>query len=129
MHICFVINLENEILNSVTSTKPADDFFIFNLVIPKTLPYFVGHFPQFPILPAVGIIDISSFLIKKFILLNLDLPLKYIESAKFKTTILPDQAVRIEIKKIEDNNYSVLWYPKDDAGALPQLLVQITFGF
>lgn len=129
MHIYFVINLENEILTSITLAKPADDMFVFHLLIPKTLPYFVGHFPQFPILPAVGIIDISSFLIKKFILLNLELPLKYIESAKFKTTILPDQAVRIEIKQSENNFYSVLWYPESAAGDIPQILVQISFGF
>ncbi len=70
-------------------------------------PYFVGHFPDYPVMPGVLIIEamaqIGAFLLTKKVHLD---PTKYtvffagIDEAKFRRPVLPGDQIVFEIKGI-----------------------------
>lgn len=80
----FVLNAENEI--SIKWTAPLE------------LPYFEGHFPGNPVLPAVALLDLSLFVVKL-----IDCKLKgmflTIKSAKFSEIIRPLDTLSLRVKR------------------------------
>ncbi len=81
--------------------------------IPRSLPYFEGHFPQNPVLPAVAIIDASLH----FLCLHLKNPdgknqqpqIKELISSKFMVPITPDTLVHIVLKESRENIHLIEW--------------------
>jgi len=72
------------------------------------LPYFNGHFPQSPILPAIAIIDASTYLLQQ-ILNSPNLRVKKVIAAKFLSPIQPNQTVHIELQKQSENEWQIDW--------------------
>ncbi|MBI3556412.1 MAG: beta-hydroxyacyl-ACP dehydratase [Deltaproteobacteria bacterium] len=67
--------------------------------VPAELPYFNGHFPQNPVLPAVAIIDATAELIGQA--LGASTPvLSGVKSAKFMSPITPGLLLNITIHEI-----------------------------
>jgi len=64
--------------------------------ISPQLPYFEGHFPGFPILPAFATLDVTLEAVR---LLDPNAALKKLHSAKFRKPIAPSQTVLILLQK------------------------------
>ena len=75
--------------------------------LPRSLPYFDGHFPDNPIFPAVGIVDASVFALTR--ILDRAVTLESIQSAKFTQVIGPDQPVEISFEETGEAAWSVNW--------------------
>lgn len=82
----------------------------FKLVwaIPKDLPYFQGHFPGQPILPAIAIIDASTEAVKRHLKLD-SIYLSEVKSAKFLNPVLPELKVSIACSKMQNGDWSIDW--------------------
>lgn len=82
--------------------------------VPASSGYFDGHFPNFPILPAVAQIAISLDLAKQCFNTS-STPLK-VKKFKFSNMIFPEKEVRLTIKLSEDRqNLSVKMENPDDS--------------
>lgn len=76
--------------------------------VPENLPYFDGHFPNHPVLPAAAILDFSLEIIKE-IAKNPTLEMKNIKSGKFYEVIAPHRHVQIQIEKRSLKDWEILW--------------------
>lgn len=91
--------------------------------IPADMPYLDGHFPGTPILPAIGILDASTYYLQRV----LDLPelkIKSVSVAKFLSPIVPGQVVRIELVNKGENDWQVEWKENSASSLLATLRVQ-----
>lgn len=107
-----MINLEVELSDSYHFEKINDESYLVNFKVPKNLSYFKGHFPQFPVMPAVAQIDITHYFIKKLILKS-DIALKKIDYIKIKAAVQPEQQVSLNIVKLNDSTFRTNWITTD----------------
>lgn len=92
-------------------------------------PYFVGHFPQMPILPAVAMIDISQYFVQEMEQAkNL---LSNISSFRIKNPVAPNDKVLLKIQKeIKDQagipaaTFNVTWVSCEGDKALADISLQ-----
>ncbi len=77
--------------------------------IPNSLPYFEGHFPNNPILPAVAIVELSCQFIEHVSKIKVEL--NSISNAKFLDILVPGDLVEISaaIKTSVENEYYICW--------------------
>lgn len=110
-----MIPLNKEILNSFECLKSDQkDFAQFRFEVPQNLSYFIGHFPDNPVLPAVAIMDISHFFINQaFHEQNPLNSYKEVPQLKIKTSVLPNQICIIEVLKKDESRYEVFWKSSD----------------
>jgi 3-hydroxymyristoyl/3-hydroxydecanoyl-(acyl carrier protein) dehydratase len=92
--------------------------------VPGDLPYFNGHFPGAPILPAIAIIDASLVLLQKH---TPTLNLSSVDAAKFLCPITPGQSVRIEWTAAGEHLWDVEWKKAFDGEVLAELRLRTTF--
>ncbi|MBC7741752.1 MAG: hypothetical protein H7061_06130 [Bdellovibrionaceae bacterium] len=97
--------LDSESAESAQSGKALK----LTMTLPKSLSYFAGHFPQFPVLPAVGLIDISLFFTKKSFPQFNQSYLKKIKYLKIKAPLGPDQKINIQISQENESAFSAIW--------------------
>jgi len=93
--------------------------------IPEDLPYFSGHFPNNPILPAVAILDFTLVGISK--ILGREAVLKKIKNAKFTDVVRPEHDLVIEFQCIADSDqkkWKVSWTRESTPVATIQLELQ-----
>lgn len=90
------------------------------------LPYFNGHFPQNPILPAIAIVDASTYLLQRA-LNQPQLKVKTISVAKFLSPIVPGQTVHISWQKHGEQEWQIEWKENSASGSrlLATLRVQL----
>lgn len=103
-----MLQLEKELENqfSLLSQQPTEQ--VFELNLPGQLTYFQGHFPGFPVLPAVAFIDISAFLIQK-ITDRTPESFKKITHIKLKKPLAPSTKVQVQIFHKSENQIEVIW--------------------
>ena len=97
----------------------------FNWTIPEDLPYFAGHFPNNPVLPAVAIIDFSIEIIKE-LSKNPFLEIKTISAGKFYEPIKPNRKVQIQIENKNPSEWMLTWL---DGCQLDKKLAKIQLKF
>ena len=90
--------------------------------VDPSLPYFNGHFPGTPILPAIAIVDASTYVLQRA-LGEPGLRLKAVAVAKFLSPIQPNQQVHIELQKQGEKEWQIEW--TDTAQAEPKLLATL----
>ena len=95
--------------------------------VPLDLPYFEGHFPGNPILPAVGIIDATIELLRAARKLE-DLRVSRIVSAKFTSPVFPGAKVEITAHRLSDQEWKAEWRALDPA-SLGKLLADLRLTF
>ena len=88
------------------------------------LPFFEGHFPENPILPAICIIDISLHL------LSLSYPQTSfkeinIKRSKFMAMVRPEQDVEILAESEDEKSWKILWKSVSDQQKLAQVSLVI----
>lgn len=79
----------------------------FEWLVPDNLPYFDGHFPGRPILPAIAIVDANIWALQK--LISPELRIKKILTAKFSAPILPGTKVQIKIQSTGEATWFCEW--------------------
>lgn len=80
----------NDLNIDLTSNK-----FSASWSVSSKLPYFEGHFPNNPILPAIALFDLSEVMLEQ----GLKKPIKFktVSSAKFLVPIIPRDKIKIEL--------------------------------
>lgn len=94
---------------SVVVNKTDENTWELNFILPENLPYFQGHFPGQPILPAISIIELTS----RILILRAGLEigeLNKLTRAKFMQPISPKSEVRVLVTLNSDKKLSVQWY-------------------
>lgn len=95
------------------------------LQLPADWPYFEGHFPGNPVLPAVSIIDLSVLLLRRQ---NISVATNQLEisKSKFLGKVRPGQTVVISAQSTDHINWLVHWDAKSDMARLAQIQLTIT---
>ena len=92
-------------MNSIINTQcieKTESSVILEFSVPKASDYFNGHFPGFPILPAVAQLDIIMRFVSDFF--KIDAVLSEIKRIKFNDLVRPHMPLVLNIKK---NNYTI----------------------
>lgn len=92
------------------------------VTLPGSLPWFNGHFPSQPVLPAVITTEISDALI---CWLYKIVP-KFVITAKFKGPIFPATNLILTILNPRDDSVSIIWRNADEPNA-DQFLAELKF--
>ena len=92
-----MINLQSAFHFSKTPALAAADTYELPWIPQPDIPYFQGHFPGQPMLPAVAIIDANLLLLEK--ILGKSLRLQKLVTAKFALPIQPQMKILIRLKK------------------------------
>ncbi len=89
----------------VTKVEKTEDSLVLQLIIPNELHYFLGHFPQSPILPGVVQVHwVLHYLAEHFGTKVSDY--QSIDALKFQVIIAPEYQVSLALKKVNDTKYS-----------------------
>ena len=81
---------------------------VVDWTVPSDLPYLQGHFPDQPILPAIAIIDASTYLLQ-CALEQPGLAVKAVANAKFLSPIVPGTQVQIQMTAISEREWTIDW--------------------
>jgi len=101
---CFNFIKIKPIENTSSLKHDLNDSVTFEVRIDESLPYFNGHFPEMPILPAVAYIDISKIIATKIMKKNhQDIYIRKIKKAKFLRPIEINENLLIKVIKNQDN--------------------------
>ena len=90
--------------------KKTEDSVSVSFTVPRSLPWFDGHFPGQPVLPAVITVEISDALIENIYGVSPQL----VANAKFKGPIFPDMSLRVTLYKQVGNSISIIWRKTND---------------
>lgn len=86
----------NKIFSSMSLDKiDSPNKFSATWSVSPELPYFEGHFPENPILPAIALLDLSTELLK--LVLKKSIKLKSSSSAKFLEQVKPHDVLAVEL--------------------------------
>jgi 3-hydroxymyristoyl/3-hydroxydecanoyl-(acyl carrier protein) dehydratase len=102
-----VINPEVELKSCEIATLPSGLEFVGTWQVPRDLRYFEGHFPGFPVLPAVAILDFSVEIIRRAKRVD-QLELMEVRNAKFSHPIQPEMKIEIRVTQSEAD-WKVRW--------------------
>jgi len=102
--------------------KKTDDFVCVAFTVPSSLPWFDGHFPGQPVLPAVITAEISDALIENIYKVS---P-KHVINAKFKGPIFPDMNLNVTLQKLNEDSVNIVWKKADESGS-DQFLADMKF--
>ena len=78
-------------LSNIKKTK--SNQFVADVRVPSDSPWFVGHFPDEPILPGVAQLDMALSVISHFS--KRQIKIKGVERVRFKKIIRPDDPLRV----------------------------------
>ncbi len=84
-------------------TEKGKDQFLAHLILSADSPWFRGHFPGKPILPAVAIIFIVLLLLRKA-MKKQDLYLKAIPRSRIRGILLPGEEIEVHCKIKEQSS-------------------------
>jgi 3-hydroxymyristoyl/3-hydroxydecanoyl-(acyl carrier protein) dehydratase len=88
------------------------------------LPYLNGHFPNSPILPAIAILDASTYILQQ-VLAQPQLTVKVVQMAKFLNPIVPGQTVRIAWQSLNEKEWQIDWKDAVSENSVATLRVQL----
>ena len=78
--------------------------------LPNELPYFEGHFPGNPVLPAFAIVDASLEALRRIRGQEQTLYMRQLRRAKFMQVLRPADKVTIRCVKDAPHRYTVTWW-------------------
>lgn len=113
-----MIQINEELKNSFSSITTNDlnpfptNVVCFQFTVPTTLSYYVGHFPNQPVLPAVAFIDISLYFISeanKIFKGTLQKNYSEIPLLKIEKIVAPGDLCFIYIQKNTDLQFGITW--------------------
>lgn len=101
--------LQNSLKSALTSPPNTGEF---QLQISSDIPLFEGHFENAPVLPAIAVLEISSWLINNYLSEKKQV-ITGIEKTKFLSILQPGEEVLISIVKTSLSAYDVSWVRGD----------------
>jgi 3-hydroxymyristoyl/3-hydroxydecanoyl-(acyl carrier protein) dehydratase len=124
-----MIDLAKELSGTYTIRTKSTDAIEVEIQPSPAWPYFSGHFPQMPILPAVAMIDISQHFVQE--MMQSKNLLSYISSFRIKNPVAPNDRVLVKIQKeIKDSagipaaTFHVSWMSCEGDKALADISLQ-----
>lgn len=102
--------------------KKTEDSVSVSFTVPRALPWFDGHFPGQPVLPAVITAEISDALIENIFGVS---PL-LVANAKFKGPIFPDMSLCVTLYRQGVDSVNLVWRKTDDLES-DQYLAEMKF--
>lgn len=120
------MDVQDQIFFTLKNIKTMDHGFTCeSWEIPPTLFYFEGHFPHFPVLPAVAIVDISLALLKTA-QPETTWKLLAVPSAKFMQPVGPSRRVKIvATKEAGAGEWSIEWLDANTLDVTAQLRLHL----
>lgn len=76
--------------------------------VPATLAYLEGHFPEFPVVPGVALLDATVEALKNGLSQD-GLELKRVYSAKFLRPVTPGLRLQIQLFRIGNERWKAQW--------------------
>jgi 3-hydroxymyristoyl/3-hydroxydecanoyl-(acyl carrier protein) dehydratase len=122
-----MINPENIFLfhDDQSFALNADNEVHINWSVPKDLPYFEGHFPGNPVLPAVALLDLSLVIANR-----IDSKVKSmfltIKSSKFSEVVRPKDLLSVRVKRDSTNQSWSMDFTNQNDVIVSKLVFQIT---
>jgi 3-hydroxymyristoyl/3-hydroxydecanoyl-(acyl carrier protein) dehydratase len=95
-----MVHLSQELAGHFQITQSSEGVREIALHIPAGLSYLAGHFPQMPIVPGVGIVNISQFLVSE----KFPGALAKVQSFRIKNPVQAGEQVKILIREIAEEN-------------------------
>lgn len=80
----------------------------FSFILSDSVPFFSGHFPGNPILPAICFFEISHFLLSKLNFVGIQSRYE-VQRSKFVRPLIPNAPVKIDIKKQGEGLFKIQW--------------------
>ena len=99
-------------------TRQTGDSLDLSLEIPRTFPYFEGHFPNQPILPASIALELSAWLATRFLLENKETRIVQVRRSKFNRNIRPMEQLQIKLSASENRSFRSVWLAPDGSVAI-----------
>jgi 3-hydroxymyristoyl/3-hydroxydecanoyl-(acyl carrier protein) dehydratase len=96
-----------------------------SLTIPETFPYFEGHFPDDPILPASLALEISAWLTSEILLKHEQCIIRKADRCKFSQNIRPLEPLCVDLSVVRDRCFRSRWRRADGTVAVD---VRFTLG-
>ena len=95
------MNADVEKYNKVKLIEKAENSLALEFSIPETSPYFDGHFPGFPVLPAVAQVDLVVRFAEEHFGITIDI--SKINRIKFSNIVRPDNPLVLFLKRDSRN--------------------------
>jgi 3-hydroxymyristoyl/3-hydroxydecanoyl-(acyl carrier protein) dehydratase len=97
-----VLNLGKDKKPQLIQSSDGSSLYQVEWSVPADLPYFEGHFPGHPILPAVGILDVSIEFLRQ-VLHKDELYIRAVPHTKVMELMTPGMKFQIEAKNSGDS--------------------------
>ena len=105
--------------------EPSENPFVITWKIPEQLSYFEGHFPGFPVLPGVALIDVTLEALRRSLSIS-KIELLKLENAKFKRPLSPGNIIEISIVAGSDpSRWSAAWRLVGEPALVAELSLQL----
>jgi 3-hydroxymyristoyl/3-hydroxydecanoyl-(acyl carrier protein) dehydratase len=119
-----MIDIEKE-LNGTYQVRQRSETLLEVVIEPaSTWSYFVGHFPQMPVLPAVAIVDVSQFFIED--LIKSPSALARMTSFRIKNPVQPGDKILIRVQQEAPWTFNVLWKSPEDEKVFADISLQVS---
>jgi 3-hydroxymyristoyl/3-hydroxydecanoyl-(acyl carrier protein) dehydratase len=100
-------------LEKVKLVEKTENSVTLEFAVPSASPYYDGHFPGFPILPALAQMEMSVRLASQY--LGTDIDVSEIKRIKFSNLVKPDKLHFIRLEKGEKTLSFKVFSPDSDA--------------
>jgi 3-hydroxymyristoyl/3-hydroxydecanoyl-(acyl carrier protein) dehydratase len=119
-----MIDLAKELSGTYQVRKRSEGLLEVEIEPSSKWSYFVGHFPQKPVLPAVAIVDVSQFFIEE--LLHSESALSRMNSFRLKSPVQPGDKVLIRVQQESPMSFNVLWTTPGDDKVFADISLQVS---
>lgn len=122
-HFCPVIDVEKA-FSGLKILSSSDAAAHLEWRVPKDLPYLDGHFPGYPVVPAVGIVDASVEGLRRALKAS-RLDLRGIPGAKFLSPFTPGQRLLADCHRSTSGEWVIEWKDGESGKLAAHLELQI----
>lgn len=98
----------------------------FFLNVNNDWPYFVGHFPDSPVLPLMAVLDISLTILRNVLYNDRNFDIEQIKFLKALTIIRPGEKLHLAYE-IKENKIKTVWSSTDQKEAVVLMSIQLNF--
>lgn len=118
-----MIDVPHLVKNSLAEKMRTDTEAVVELYPTLEWPYYTGHFPGLPVLPAVALIDISQHLAELYFHGGHKCRLKRIESLRIKASVFPGSKVTVVVQKDArtPESFYAVWKDESDGKSLAEM--------
>lgn len=124
MYFVFMIDIEKELNGTYKLLTHGQDLMEVELQPSGAWSYFLGHFPQMPILPAVAFVDISQFFVQ--IWRQGPVSLQGMKYFRIKNPVQPGDKILIHVQPEAPGTFNVLWKSSENEKIFADISLQVS---